>query len=87
VTTTKIDIPPPDKKDLEREKIAENIKKYLAIVFDEFRDALEEAEFCARDEKLTYGIRLEGNQFEVYQIERRGPHNMLDVSGRRSGRK
>jgi hypothetical protein len=30
VTTTKIDIPPPYKKDLEREKIAEDIKKYLA---------------------------------------------------------
>lgn len=57
------------------------------VVFDTFQDALEEAEFCARDEKLTYGIRLEGEQFEVYQIERRGPHNMLEVSGRRSGRK
>ena len=30
MTTTKIDIPTPDKKDLEREKIAEDIKKYLA---------------------------------------------------------
>ena len=30
MTTTKIDIPPPYKKDLEREKIAEDIKKYLA---------------------------------------------------------
>ena len=30
MTTTKIDIPPPYKKDLEREKIAKNIKKYLA---------------------------------------------------------
>jgi hypothetical protein len=57
------------------------------MIFDEFKDALEEAEFCARDEKLTYGIRLEGEQFEVYQIERRGSHNMLEISGRRSGRK
>lgn len=30
MTTTKIDRPTPDKKDLEREKIAEDTKKYLA---------------------------------------------------------
>jgi hypothetical protein len=57
------------------------------IIFNDFKDALEEAEFCARDEKLTYGIRLEGEQFEVYQIERRGTDNILEISGRRSGRK
>ena len=49
--------------------------------FTDFASALEEAEFCAKEEKLTYGIRIEGEQFEVYQVERRGTHNPLEISG------
>jgi len=54
--------------------------------FTDFIGALEEAEFCAKKEKITYGIRIAGEQFEVYQIERRGPHNPLEISGRKVGR-
>jgi hypothetical protein len=50
--------------------------------FTDFTAALEEAEFCAKEEKRTYGIRIEGEQFEVYLIERRGKHNPLEISGR-----
>lgn len=56
------------------------------IVFDLFQDALEEAEFCAREDKRTYGIRLADEKFEVYLINRRGKHNALEISGRRVGR-
>lgn len=55
--------------------------------FTEFISALEEAEFCAKEEKLTYGIRIEGEQFEVYQVERRGTHNPLEISGRKTRRR
>jgi len=54
--------------------------------FTDFKGALEEAEFCAKEEKLTYGIRVEGEQFEVYQVERRGAHNPLEISGRTTGK-
>ena len=54
--------------------------------FTDFIGALEEAEFCAKKEKITYGIRVEGEQFEVYRVERRGKHNPLEISGRRTGR-
>jgi hypothetical protein len=54
--------------------------------FTNFKGALEEAEFCAKEEKLTYGIRVEGEQFEVYQVERRGAHNPLEISGRTTGK-
>ena len=54
--------------------------------FTDFVGALEEAEFCAKEEKLTYGIRMEGEQFEVYQVERRGEHNPLEISGRKTRR-
>ena len=54
--------------------------------FTDFAGALEEAEFCAKEEKLTYGIRIEGVQFEVYQVERRGAHNPLEISGRKTRR-
>jgi len=50
--------------------------------FTDFIGALEEAEFCAKEEKRTYGIRIEGEQFEVYLVERRGAHNPLEISGR-----
>jgi hypothetical protein len=50
--------------------------------FTDFTAALEEAEFCAKEEKRTYGIRIEGEQFEVYLVERRGKHNPLEISGR-----
>ena len=52
--------------------------------FTDFVDALEEAEFCAKEEKLTYGIRVDGEMFEVYQVERRGAHNPLEISGRKT---
>lgn len=55
--------------------------------FTDFIGALEEAEFCAKKEKITYGIRVDGELFEVYQIERRGAHNPLEISGRRAGRR
>ena len=54
--------------------------------FTDFTGALEEAEFCATKEKVTYGIRVDGEQFEVYRVERRGKHNPLEISGRRTGR-
>ena len=52
--------------------------------FTDFIGSLEEAEFCATKEKVTYGIRVEGELFEVYKIERRGAHNPLEISGRRT---
>ena len=56
-------------------------------LFDSFVDALEEAEFLATEEKKVYAIDVVGEQYEVRLAERRGKHNKLEMSGRRSGRK
>lgn len=56
------------------------------ILFDDFTHALEEVEYCAKQDKHVYGIRMVSDQYEVYRIYRRGTHNPLEMSGRRSGR-
>ena len=56
-------------------------------LFDSFVDALEEAEFLATEEKKVYAIDVVGEQYRVRLAGRRGAHNKLEMSGRRSGRK
>lgn len=57
------------------------------MIFDTFQDALEEAEFLATGEKKVYAIDVVGEQYRVRLAGRRGKHNKLEISGRRSGRK
>lgn len=57
------------------------------MIFDKFQDALEEAEFLATGEKKVYAIDVVGEQYRVRLAGRRGKHNKLEISGRRSGRK
>ena len=57
------------------------------MIFDKFQDALEEAEFLASSEKKVYAIDVVGEQYRVRLAGRRGKHNKLEISGRRSGRK
>ena len=57
------------------------------MMFDKFQDALEEAEFCASQEKKVYAIDVVGEKYRVRLAGRRGTHNKLEMSGRRSGRK
>lgn len=42
------------------------------IIFDNLEDALEEAEWCAKDERRKYIVRPKYNSFEVFPKRRKG---------------
>ena len=49
------------------------------IVFDKLEDALEEASFCAEDEKRKYIVRQKHGKFYVFPKYRKGVHRYQHI--------